>query len=347
MPFSTRGEVSIELGNLLDVEADVVAAIVAGGTYGPTRELVGALQRGRALESEYEAHPGELRRGESLLVETKGSIRARYALFVGSRGVREVGYADIGAFAEAVIGALDRAPAGLRHLVMVAHGTGFGLDGIEAFLAAVDGWMTALARGVMPRDLERITYVEASAQKLKQMADAFEAAASAGALPADLVRIGDTQWIVRVREAWKSVGVAPQVGGFQSDRKKHVFVAMPFAEDFEDVFYFGILEPVRQRGLLCERVDQAVFTGDVLDQIRQRIEDASLVIGELTGANPNVYLEIGYAWGKGRPTMLLLRTGEELRFDVQGQKVLVYKSIKQLREALDRELAGLIDQGKL
>jgi len=61
----------------------------------------------------------------------------------------------------------------------------------------------------------------------------------------------------------------------------------------------------------------------------------------LTTANPNVFLEVGYAWGKGRPTILLVRDHDELPFDVRGQRCLVYGKIRELEEALAKELKGL------
>jgi hypothetical protein len=62
-----------------------------------------------------------------------------------------------------------------------------------------------------------------------------------------------------------------------SDSKQHVFVAMPFSKDLEDVYVFGIQGPVNTAGYLCERVDMATFTGDILDRIKLRIETATLV----------------------------------------------------------------------
>ena len=116
---------------------------------------------------------------------------------------------------------------------------------------------------------------------------------------------------------------------------------MPFSSEMEDVFYFGIQNPVRQLGYICERVDQEAFTGDILDQVRSRIENAELVIADLTGANPNVYLEVGYAWGKARPTVLVINKSDELRFDVHGQRCLRYQSIKHLENQLSNELKNL------
>lgn len=61
----------------------------------------------------------------------------------------------------------------------------------------------------------------------------------------------------------------------------------------------------------------------------------------MTSANPNVYLEVGYAWGCGKPTILATKEAGDLKFDVQGQRCLVYKSIKALEDMLRKELVSL------
>jgi len=132
----------------------------------------------------------------------------------------------------------------------------------------------------------------------------------------------------------------------QVERKPRVFVAMPFAPEMEDVFYYGIQNPVRQLGYICERVDQEAFTGDILDQVKMRIENAEIVIADLTSSNPNVYLEVGYAWGKGRPTVLVANKKDDLKFDVRGQRCLKYQTIKDLEKLLTTELAGLGNRQK-
>jgi hypothetical protein len=67
------------------------------------------------------------------------------------------------------------------------------------------------------------------------------------------------------------------------------------------------------------------------------------MVAEVTDANPNVFLEIGYAWGKDVKTVLLVKgqAGGNLEFDIQGQRCLVYQSIKQLEEILAHELEQL------
>jgi hypothetical protein len=124
-------------------------------------------------------------------------------------------------------------------------------------------------------------------------------------------------------------------------------VAMPFDPKFDDIFYYGIQTPIHARDLLCERMDQSTFTGDVIERMRQRIEEAVIVIADLSGANPNVNLEGGYAWGQRRPTILLINEDEQPRFDVRGQRQLRYRSIRQLEDMLAKELDGLAPMGHL
>jgi hypothetical protein len=116
---------------------------------------------------------------------------------------------------------------------------------------------------------------------------------------------------------------------------------MPFSEDMTDLFYYGIQGPVNRAGFLCERVDLESFTGDVLQRIKARIESATYVIAEITHPNPNVFLEVGYAWGSNRPTIFLTKEANRLPFDVRGQRCLVYDTIRNLEKTLEGELQTL------
>ena len=135
--------------------------------------------------------------------------------------------------------------------------------------------------------------------------------------------------------------------GSKNEIKPNVFVAMPFDKKMDDLFHYGIQQTVRNEEFICERVDQEVFIGDIIDKVKEKIETSKIVIAELTGSNPNVYLELGYAWGKGRPTILLANKEEKLLFDVRGQRCLRYESIKELEDLLKRELKLLKEQNIL
>ena len=122
---------------------------------------------------------------------------------------------------------------------------------------------------------------------------------------------------------------------------------MPFEKNMEDVFDYGIQGPTRSQAFLSERIDNESITRDILDRVKKRIDTAAVVIADLTSANPNVYLEVGYAWGKNRPTILLAKEGEELKFDVRGQRCLKYERIKDLELSLAKELTDLKSNGTI
>jgi len=123
--------------------------------------------------------------------------------------------------------------------------------------------------------------------------------------------------------------------------KKRVFVAMPFSEEFQNVYEFGIYPAVRNCGLICERVDESHFTGDILSRIRDGIESASLVIADLTEGRPNVYLEVGYAWGRGVPVIFVAKKGEKLHFDVSTHRCIFYARFTQFAKDLEELIRGI------
>ena len=70
---------------------------------------------------------------------------------------------------------------------------------------------------------------------------------------------------------------------------------MPFVSDMDDTFLM-VSEAIEQSGYLCERADIASLTGDVMAWVREKINSAMSIVADLTGSNPNVYLEVGFAW---------------------------------------------------
>jgi hypothetical protein len=129
--------------------------------------------------------------------------------------------------------------------------------------------------------------------------------------------------------------------------KSHIFVAMPFTPEMEDIYHYGIRRAVDSNGYVSERIDQQSFVGSILNEIKGRIKTASAVIADLTGANPNVYLELGFAWGAKIPVVLLTQSAKELCFDVKDQRCIEYQSIKVLEELLTHELAMLKSKGQI
>jgi hypothetical protein len=326
LPGSADIGIVVESGDVLTFEADVLALKYANGLNGVDRATV------QAMSSSLPDIAERLRRSSAFVfTPTGGAIVPDSVLFVAVGFLSSFRYREIRSFARNVLTILaDKAPH-TAHIALTIHGPGYGLDEKEAFESEVAGLLDAINSGSFPADLKRVTIVERNAGRAKRLAALLEKLlpGSGGGSRAYATRPLDD-----IPDRIRSVG-------YDSQEKPHVFVAMPFAQDMDDVFHYGIQGAVNSAGFLCERADLSSFTGDVIDWVKKRIASASLVVADLSDANPNVYLEVGFAWGCGRPTVLIARDTSELKFDVRGQRCLRYKNIKSLESTLLTELEQL------
>lgn len=77
--------------------------------------------------------------------------------------------------------------------------------------------------------------------------------------------------------------------------KPFVFVLMPFAQEFDDIYKFGIKGAAQEVGAYAERVDEQMFVEGILERIFNQISKADVIVADMTGRNPNVFYEVGYA----------------------------------------------------
>ncbi len=124
---------------------------------------------------------------------------------------------------------------------------------------------------------------------------------------------------------------------------KLCFVMMPFSEVYDRIYRDLIVPAVEDAGLSSVRADEIPATGFVMEQIRAAIQQSRLCIADVTGRNPNVLYEIGFAEAMRKPTILLASDLSQLPFDVASQRVLLYSadfdtSRSRLREAIAHAL---------
>jgi len=329
-----RGTVTIEVmqGDVLATAGDVLALKYAQDWYGVDSTVARILSEQGIDPAKMSPKPGGFR-----LHPTAGPIDARSVLFVGVPDLDDFGYREIREFSRRVLSALAGAAPETTTVVATLHGANYGLDEVEAFEAEIAGFVDAVRTKDMPPSLEKVTIVERNVGRAARLKEHLEELLPGGIVvestrgPASEAQLERTE---RLRAA-----------GYASKSKAHVFVAMPFKSEMDDHYHYGIQGAVRESGFLCERADLSAFTGDVMRWVQERIRTASLVVADLTEANPNVYLEVGYAWGCGIPTILLVNDTNHLKFDVRGQRCLVYKSIRDLEESLRKELQTLLRPG--
>ncbi|MCP5064535.1 MAG: hypothetical protein GY936_19025, partial [Ignavibacteriae bacterium] len=221
----------------------------------------------------------------------------------------------------------------IKTILMTIHGPGYGLDEIEAFKSQVAGILDSISTEDIPTNLSEIIFVERSKGRAKRLQHVLKGLFPSGQIP--------TQRSGGIKQIGQQSAETLRAAGYGSESKKRIFVAMPFATEFDDHFHYGIQGAVNASGYLCERADLQSFTGDVMEWVKSRIATADFIIADLTTANPNVYLEVGYAWGLNKKTVLLIKDTKDLKFDTRGQRCLPYTTIKDLETKLKSELIKL------
>lgn len=129
------------------------------------------------------------------------------------------------------------------------------------------------------------------------------------------------------------------------------FVAMPFAKRYRELYELGIKNVCQSKGIHPLRLDDEVFSGQIIQRIHQGIQSSHVVIAELSERNPNVYYEVGYAQALGKPAIYCISNAKLIPFDLASYRHIVYgRGLTLLREQLAMHLdqiVGSIPSGPL
>lgn len=122
------------------------------------------------------------------------------------------------------------------------------------------------------------------------------------------------------------------------------FLIMPFATEL-DFVHRVIREVVESYGIDCVRADEVALSRPVMDDVKQMIAAADLVIVDFTGRNPNVYYEAGLADAWRKDWIVLAQSSEDMTFDVRHIRSIRYTNTMgadiRLRENLQQALEAL------
>jgi len=119
------------------------------------------------------------------------------------------------------------------------------------------------------------------------------------------------------------------------------FVIMQIGNRQLDKLYMSVIVPaIKEAGLRPRRVDKHNKGGLLQSEIIRFIQDASIIIADLTNERPNCYLEIGYVMGLARTSRLILTArvdhkpdrlerkanSPKVHFDLAGHDILFWKA---------------------
>jgi hypothetical protein len=326
-------EISVHCADIANVAADLLLLKHAQSFYGAD-EAVAARLIGRGICREVDITPAL---GAHALLETGSAIAATRTLFLGTPRLRKFRYAEMTQFTRQAIKIIADKRLPVRTLTTTVHGAGYGLDVAEALRALIFGFQQGLATSPLPQ-LEKIVFVERNTRRCELLQTLLQGveivSAPHAAAPGQPTSAPAT--------ATLNVGTTPAA---EPAKKKVVFVAMPFTEEFEDVYQFGIYSTIRRCGYMCEKVDESAFAGSIVDRIMDGIRNAEFIVADLSQEKPNVYLEVGYAWGMNKPVILVAREGQRLHFDLSHHKCIFYKNIGKLAESLEKAVLEMFGPG--
>lgn len=112
------------------------------------------------------------------------------------------------------------------------------------------------------------------------------------------------------------------------------FVIMPFTASLS--FVYDVMKGAIEGNLpmKCLRVDEGHTSAPITEEVKQCIRNADLVIADLTGQNPNVYYEAGFAHALGKKMILIAQSEKDLAFHMRPIRTLFYTKPNDLRETL-------------
>lgn len=155
--------------------------------------------------------------------------------------------------------------------------------------------------------------------------------------------------VANLKELFRKADDHPIFDSPKQVEHAEVFVAMPFREPFDSLYSKHIATAVEGLNLTVHRADEAKGAGAIMNEVWSRIRGAKLVVAVVTGANPNVFYEIGLAHALGRPVVLLQQAGDRAPFDLAHLRILPYDAAQvskspnlfrqQLQEAIRQSLS--------
>lgn len=129
----------------------------------------------------------------------------------------------------------------------------------------------------------------------------------------------------------------------------YIFVVMPFEPAWSSNVMSAIdraCEHLAQAfpGLRWQRADNITEPGRITDQIIAAIQRANLLIADITGSNPNVLFELGYADALERRIIVLNQDVAATPFDIKDWRQIIYSTneLVQLSTSLEDFVAGTL-----
>ena len=127
------------------------------------------------------------------------------------------------------------------------------------------------------------------------------------------------------------------------------FVVMQFSSPYNELYEQVIARICNEYGVEARRADDTFGPGLIIADVARQIDEAKVVIAEVTPINPNFYYEVGYAHARNKPTILIAdKTVDRLPFDLSPFRTLFYENTidgkQKIEERFRSHLRAVLSQ---
>lgn len=118
------------------------------------------------------------------------------------------------------------------------------------------------------------------------------------------------------------------------------FIIMPFSPSRRtEIYQRYVKAPLETSlGLRCIRADDIYRSREIMRDVWEHINSATLIVADLSDRNPNVFYELGMAHVLGKEVVLIAESMDDVPFDLRSVRVLIYGDTPTTWERLARDI---------
>lgn len=129
--------------------------------------------------------------------------------------------------------------------------------------------------------------------------------------------------------------------------ENYCFVVMPFGGPFDEIYHRIYQPAIKKAGLEPLRADDIYDNQPIMQDIKQSIQNATLVLADVTGRNANVNYELGIAHGLDKEVIIVTSNQSDVPSDYRHLRYLSYNPTgidwsQKLSEDLSRTLKNVL-----
>lgn len=127
---------------------------------------------------------------------------------------------------------------------------------------------------------------------------------------------------------------------------KQAFMVMPFSDNIvRQAYEYCIMPLFREKGIEIRKADEIFSTNPVYDDIVQEIQNAQIIVVDISGKNPNVFYELGIAHTLKQSQTIILTHDEYtgMPFDIAHFRIIHYDNTIEGSNKLKNSIAQTID----